>query len=51
MPGDPSARGHCRFPDANDFGNEVIPGAKDAGMKVQAYAFKVRVNRVDGLSL
>ena len=29
-----------RFPDANDFGNEVIPGAKQAGMKVQAYAFK-----------
>lgn len=29
-----------RFPDANDFGNEVIPGAKDLGMKVQAYAFK-----------
>ncbi len=29
-----------RFPDANDFGNEVIPGAKDAGLKVQAYAFK-----------
>jgi len=29
-----------KFPDANDFGNEVIPGAKDAGMKVQAYAFK-----------
>jgi glucose-1-phosphate adenylyltransferase len=29
-----------RFPTANDFGNEVIPGAKDAGMKVQAYAFK-----------
>lgn len=29
-----------RFPDANDFGNEVIPGAKDAGLNVQAYAFK-----------
>ncbi len=28
-----------KFPDANDFGNEVIPGAKDAGMKVQAFAF------------
>lgn len=29
-----------KFPDANDFGNEVIPGAKDAGMKVQAFAFQ-----------
>lgn len=29
-----------RFPDANDFGNEVIPGAKDAGFKVQAFAFE-----------
>lgn len=29
-----------RYPDANDFGNEVIPGAKDLGMKVQAFAFK-----------
>ncbi|KAG2448228.1 hypothetical protein HYH02_006813 [Chlamydomonas schloesseri] len=29
-----------RMPGANDFGNEVIPGAKDAGFKVQAYAFK-----------
>ncbi|KXZ56980.1 hypothetical protein GPECTOR_1g885 [Gonium pectorale] len=28
-----------RMPGANDFGNEVIPGAKDAGFKVQAYAF------------
>jgi len=28
------------FPTANDFGNEVIPGAKKAGMKVQAYAFE-----------
>mmetsp|Transcript_3402 Transcript_3402/g.8454 ORF Transcript_3402/g.8454 Transcript_3402/m.8454 type:complete len:510 (-) Transcript_3402:684-2213(-) len=28
-----------KFPDANDFGNEVIPGAKDAGMKVQAHVF------------
>lgn len=28
------------LPDANDFGNEVIPGAKDAGMRVQAYAFQ-----------
>lgn len=29
-----------RMPGANDFGNEVIPGAKEAGYKVQAYAFK-----------
>lgn len=28
------------FPEANDFGNEVIPGAKNAGLKVQAYAFQ-----------
>jgi glucose-1-phosphate adenylyltransferase len=28
------------MPTANDFGNEVIPGAKDAGYKVQAYAFQ-----------
>lgn len=28
-----------KFPDANDFGNEVIPGAKEAGLKVQAFAF------------
>jgi len=27
------------FPTANDFGSEVIPGAKDLGMKVQAYLF------------
>ncbi len=27
------------FPDANDFGSEVIPGAKDMGMHVQAYAY------------
>ena len=30
------------FPNANDFGNEIIPGARDVGMKVQAYAFQVR---------
>jgi len=29
-----------KMPGANDFGNEVIPGAKDAGYKVQAYAFQ-----------
>ena len=28
------------FPTANDFGNEVIPGAREIGMKVQAYAFQ-----------
>lgn len=28
------------MPDANDFGNEVIPGAGDLGYKVQAYAFE-----------
>ena len=28
------------MPDANDFGNEVIPGAKALGYKVQAYAFE-----------
>lgn len=27
------------FPTANDFGSEVIPGAKDLGMHVQAYLF------------
>eukprot|EP00898_Chlorokybus_atmophyticus_P003695 jgi/Chlat1/4326/Chrsp29S04483 len=27
------------FPNAIDFGGEVIPGAKDIGMKVQAYLF------------
>ncbi|GAB4822316.1 hypothetical protein N2152v2_009362 [Parachlorella kessleri] len=26
--------------DANDFGSEIIPGAKDQGLKVQAYLFK-----------
>lgn len=29
-----------RMPEANDFGNEVIPGAKAAGFKVQAFAFQ-----------
>eukprot|EP00199_Chlamydomonas_sp_CCMP681_P000981 CAMPEP_0119106948 /NCGR_PEP_ID=MMETSP1180-20130426/7659_1 /TAXON_ID=3052 ORGANISM="Chlamydomonas cf sp, Strain CCMP681" /NCGR_SAMPLE_ID=MMETSP1180 /ASSEMBLY_ACC=CAM_ASM_000741 /LENGTH=509 /DNA_ID=CAMNT_0007092359 /DNA_START=64 /DNA_END=1593 /DNA_ORIENTATION=+ len=29
-----------KFPNANDFGNEVIPGAQEAGMKVQAHVFK-----------
>lgn len=29
-----------RLPDANDFGHEVIPGAKAAGMKVQTFAFE-----------
>jgi glucose-1-phosphate adenylyltransferase len=28
------------FPEANDFGSEVIPGAKDIGLHVQAYAFQ-----------
>eukprot|EP00899_Mesostigma_viride_P020020 jgi/Mesvir1/28019/Mv04628-RA.1 len=28
-----------RFPKANDFGSEIIPGAKDIGMKVQAYLY------------
>jgi glucose-1-phosphate adenylyltransferase len=32
------------FPNANDFGNEVIPGAREIGMKVQAYAFQVRAS-------
>jgi glucose-1-phosphate adenylyltransferase len=27
------------FPEANDFGSEVIPGAKDMGMHVQAYLY------------
>merc|ERR1711966_111577 len=27
------------FPTAMDFGSEVIPGAKDMGMKIQAYLF------------
>ncbi len=27
------------FPEANDFGSEIIPGAKDAGMHVQAYLY------------
>eukprot|EP00891_Asterochloris_glomerata_P007450 jgi/Astpho2/7450/Aster-02029 len=27
------------FPNANDFGSEVIPGAKDMGMHVQAYLY------------
>lgn len=27
------------FPLANDFGSEVIPGAKDLGMHIQAYLF------------
>ncbi|KAL3148411.1 hypothetical protein ABBQ38_013866 [Trebouxia sp. C0009 RCD-2024] len=27
------------FPEANDFGSEVIPGAKDLGMHVQAYLY------------
>jgi len=29
-----------RLPNANDFGNEIIPGAKSAGFKVQAFAFE-----------
>lgn len=29
-----------KMPDANDFGNEIIPGAKADGMKVQTYAFE-----------
>ena len=28
------------MPTANDFGNEIIPGAKNAGMKVQTFAFE-----------
>ncbi|KAJ3698292.1 hypothetical protein LUZ61_001997 [Rhynchospora tenuis] len=28
-----------KFPDANDFGSEVIPGATKIGMRVQAYLF------------
>ncbi|XP_065864386.1 inactive glucose-1-phosphate adenylyltransferase small subunit 2, chloroplastic isoform X2 [Euphorbia lathyris] len=28
------------FPEANDFGSEVIPGAVSAGMKVEAYSFE-----------
>jgi glucose-1-phosphate adenylyltransferase len=28
------------LPEANDFGNEIIPAAKDAGMRIQAYAFE-----------
>ena len=27
------------IPQANDFGSEVIPGAKDLGMHVQAYLY------------
>jgi len=29
-----------KIPDANDFGNEIIPQAKDLGYHVQAYAFE-----------
>eukprot|EP00798_Chlamydomonas_sp_ICE-L_P007954 gene7954-1170_t len=29
-----------RMPTADDFGNEIIPGAKDAGMHVQTFAFQ-----------
>jgi glucose-1-phosphate adenylyltransferase len=29
-----------KMPYANDFGNEIIPAAKEAGYKVQAYAFE-----------
>ena len=28
------------FPTANDFGSEIIPGAKDKGLRVQAYLFQ-----------
>ncbi len=28
------------LPEANDFGNEIIPAAKEAGMRIQAYAFE-----------
>lgn len=28
------------MPDANDFGNEIIPGARQMGYKIQAYAFQ-----------
>lgn len=27
------------LPEANDFGSEIIPGAKDAGFHVQAYLY------------
>ena len=30
---------HCSCTQANDFGSEVIPGAKDMGMHVQAYLY------------
>ncbi|EFJ18043.1 hypothetical protein SELMODRAFT_233627 [Selaginella moellendorffii] len=30
---------HEKFPNANDFGSEIIPGATQLGMKVQAYLF------------
>ena len=29
-----------KMPKADDFGNEIIPGANAAGMHVQAYAFQ-----------
>lgn len=29
-----------KFPDAVDFGSEVLPGAKDMGMHLQAYAYE-----------
>jgi len=29
-----------KYPKANDFGNEIIPGAREAGYKVQAFAFE-----------
>lgn len=28
------------YPDANDFGSEVIPGAVEQGMRVQAYLYE-----------
>lgn len=30
----------AHMPDANDFGNEIIPGARAMGYKVQAHAFQ-----------
>jgi hypothetical protein len=38
------------LPDANDFGNEVIPAAKDAGMRIQVPSRLLRRIRAAGRS-
>jgi hypothetical protein len=38
------------LPDANDFGNEIIPAAKDAGMRIQVPRRWLRCKRAGSLA-